>query len=166
LIACTALSLLTLGLVALSSRFEDAVRSETLEGVHLAAAAEATASATVPPVAAAAPDFTARLPQVPATHPLLEALQRACAAHGVHLTSVTLSERAATGSTLGATEVQALVSGAYPDIKRALNDVLARHGTAIVSRLRLRKEAAAVQAELGLLLLSRPVATEPTGGLR
>jgi hypothetical protein len=165
LIACAALSLLILALWVLSSQFQSAARSETLESARLTTAVQAAESATATP-APPVSDFTTRLPQAPATHPFLEELQRACAAHGVQLASVTLSERAATTSTLGGTEVQALLSGAYPDIKRMLNDVLARHDTAIVSRLRLRKEAAVVQAELGLQLLSRPVAAESSGGLR
>lgn len=165
MIACVALSMLILGSLMLVSRIESSARSEGVEVARLTATVQPTASDTAAP-APPAQDFTTRLPHAPATHRFLEELQRACAAHGVQLASVTLSERAATASTLGGTEVQALVSGTYPDIKRALNDVLARHGTAVVSRLRLRKEAAVVQAELGLLLLSRPVAAESTGGLR
>lgn len=103
-------------------------------------------------------DFATTLPEHAPVERLVQLLQRESVARGVALVSVAATSREGTAQVMGRTEVTMLVRGGYSPVKAVLAEAVERTPGLVMQRLALRRQAAEVEAQVNLLLLTRPVA--------
>lgn len=111
------------------------------------------------------PDFTQTLPVQPAVDALVSTLQRSSAAQGAVFVSMTASTRAASAGSLGRVEMSVALRGSYAQIKAVIDAAVQSTPALVVHRIAMRRPAspAEVDAQLELLLLSRPIDSPASG---
>lgn len=120
----------------------------------------------LPPVAGA--DFTEALPSRPDLRPVVADLERLAREDSLELGDLGSQSRPASADTLGLVELTVQVRGNYPQIKRMVDEVRARHSNVTVRRISLRRAAVGTAAEgtVSFGLWGRPLpvsASSPRG---